>query len=1068
MRVRVSKDKKLSQLGSNGLRPFQNQVYQHRDEKIIVINAMTGAGKSICSQTIALHKLADGQIKRVIIAVPQKSIGVNFREYPVAAFEHADKYRVSLDLIDTNNTTERLQQFLEHGEGICICTHSTLIASAPSESQFHDTLLVVDEAHHVSASEEAMNHLGFCVTNSMESSGHTLLMTATPFRSDAAAVVPQGFDYVSSFFSITEFLKDCVHLHGINTEFDIHECDSYLERINEIDFSRKTAIYIPVTDSYEVRGLFDKESKQEHITELVNQIGTPQGRDENGFYLVEREGKVLRIADLVNDEGEQQEALDSTRKTGECDIVLSMSKAKEGWDYPCIEQVVIVGARGSLSDTLQMIGRGVRDYPGKETCFVRILAQIADVSSEDVREQTSRFLKTVYCAQLLEDIMIPASLFNLRRIPKDDGGQEDILPKVKDAIEDTAINARIGEAIRNLPISVQLGSKSEIQEAVLGIIRKELPDMNEAELEQFERALKTARFIRQEVIQKELSLEFAGTINVDDIDFAVIDDMSHVADAVEVLAKGMGLERFELLRDSLVKDFYETLEEASQAAQKLGCTSGSEYGEEYKKDPRLHSMPMRFYIEDWKTWNDFLGKEEAVEKYATLQEASQSAQKLGLKTKGEYDQYYKRDVRLPAAPYLSYKEDWTNFTEFLGRKKSRRYETLHDASQATQRLGITSNGQYRKEYKQDPLLVVNPHREYASDWESWEYYFGKDKYHSSNYSTVNEASKAAQKLKIRTRKVYQKDKAYKQDPLLPAAPDVFYKKTWTSWSDFLGNESQVSNYISLEEASNSAQRLKFTTQKEYKDNYKQDPHLPYNPDREYKNDWDTWSSFLGKAERIPYYSTVGEASKAAQKLKINSNTQYRAKYKQDPHLPSMPERAYKVEWREDAWTWSRFLGKEESIDKYITIKEASNAARNLGIKTGNEYTKEKAYKRDPQLPASPERTYKKYWKTWSDFLGTNKKLEATEGKETIELKEHKKKERNTSLVKKIKQKRLAETGKLACDDCGFSFDDEGFDYIQAHHDSKRHAELAAEGEVVSEDDFRLLCPNCHIIAHKKF
>ncbi|WDE98528.1 integrase repeat-containing protein [Lentisphaera profundi] len=723
MHIRISEDKKLSKLESNGLRPFQNQVYEHRDEKIIVINAMTGAGKSICSQTIALYKLAEEQVKRVIIAVPQKSIGVNFREYPVKAFEHAEKYHVSLDLIDGTDTTSRLKQFFKSGTGICICTHASLVSAQVNVDQFDDCLLVIDEAHHVSASEDLMNHLGISVNNCMSSKGHTVLMTATPFRSDAASIVPSGFDYASSFFSITEFLSSCKHLRGINTEFDLHECDSYLDRINEIDFSRKTAIYIPVTGSYESRDVFDKNSKENHISSVMEKIGIPKGRDEFGFYLLERKGRLLRVADLVNDEGPQQAALDDTRKTGECDIVLSMSKAKEGWDYPCIEQVVIIGARGSLSDTLQMIGRGVRDYEAKETCYVRILAQIADVESEEVREQTARFLKTVYCAQLLEDIMIPAKLFNLKRIPKENGEQENILPAVKEAIEDPAINARIGEAMRNLPTSIQLGNSSEIKEAILNIIRTEQAQFSEDEVAQFERALKLCRHLRSEVIKKDLSLEFAGTINVDDIDFAVIDDVSHVSQAVAVLAKGMGLEGFESLRTSLANDFYETLEEASTAVQKLEIKGRVEYQKagRYKEDLRLTANPDRVYKNQWDkenwTWEKFLGNEEKVNPYPTLHEALLAVQKLGIRSSTEYINRYKEDPKLPSSPWRCYDgqyRDKFNWNKFLNQTEI--YPTLQEAHTAVKKLGIKSSREYIKDkiYKKDTRLPAEPRLKYKS------------------------------------------------------------------------------------------------------------------------------------------------------------------------------------------------------------------------------------------------------------------------------------------------------------------------------------------------------------------
>ena len=96
------------------------------------------------------------------------------------------------------------------------------------------------------------------------------------------------------------------------------------------------------------------------------------------------------------------------------------------------------------------------------------------------------------------------------------------------------------------------------------------------------------------------------------------------------------------------------------------------------------------------------------------------------------------------------------------------------------------------------------------------------------------------------------------------------------------------------------------------------------------------------------YATIEEASKAAIKLGIKTQSEYLKRYMEDPRLPSQPHAVYHDDWQAFG-TWYGFLGNDIP-DYYPTIEEASKAAINLGIKTQSEY--HKRYKEDPKLNAS--------------------------------------------------------------------------------------------------------------------
>ena len=99
---------------------------------------------------------------------------------------------------------------------------------------------------------------------------------------------------------------------------------------------------------------------------------------------------------------------------------------------------------------------------------------------------------------------------------------------------------------------------------------------------------------------------------------------------------------------------YVTYAEASEAAQRLGFKTKAEYQNGCKQDPKLPFSPNQVYAEDWGGWYVFLGTKRPEEKYATYAEAAEAAQRLGFKTMAEFQKGYKRDPKLPFHPERFY------------------------------------------------------------------------------------------------------------------------------------------------------------------------------------------------------------------------------------------------------------------------------------------------------------------------------------------------------------------------------------------------------------------------------
>jgi len=321
---------------------------------------------------------------------------------------------------------------------------------------------------------------------------------------------------------------------------------------------------------------------------------------------------------------------------------------------------------------------------------------------------------------------------------------------------------------------------------------------------------------------------------------------------------------------------YATYAEASEAAQRLGFKSSNEYVRGYRQDPRLTSVPSRIYADDWVDWYEFLATKPPGEKYTTYAEASEVSQRLGLTSQSEYRKGHRQDPKLPSKPEKTYCEKWVDWYDFLGTERpgEKFYATYAEASEAAQRLSLTSQSEYREEYHQDSKLPSNPYKAYADDWVDWYDFLAKGR----KYATYAEASKAAQRLGFTCINEYLSD--YRQDPRLPSTPYQTYVEDWVDWYDFLDTERPGEQFYSTyAEASEAAQRLGFTTQPNYVKGYQQDLKLPSSPQALYAEKWSSWPLFLGNErafdpELLTFYPRFWEAIQRYVEAGTNQTSKY--------------------------------------------------------------------------------------------------------------------------------------------------------------------------------------------------
>ena len=161
---------------SHGMREMQERAFAARNAQYLLLKAPPASGKSRALMFLGLDKLYNQGIKKVIVAVPERTIGGSFDRTDLtshgffADWEFNPDYNLCTPGGETSRVTAFKNFLADKTQTILICTHATLrfAFDAVDESVFNDTLLAIDEFHHVSSEEN--NRLG----EVLYSSGRTI------------------------------------------------------------------------------------------------------------------------------------------------------------------------------------------------------------------------------------------------------------------------------------------------------------------------------------------------------------------------------------------------------------------------------------------------------------------------------------------------------------------------------------------------------------------------------------------------------------------------------------------------------------------------------------------------------------------------------------------------------------------------------------------------------------------------------------------------------------------------------------------------------------------------------
>ena len=431
-----------SKTNSLGQRPMQARVYEARAAQFLLLKAPPAAGKSRALMFLALDKLENQGVKKVVVAVPETSIGSSFRSTDLtshgfwADWNVEPQWNLCLsgeDGMAKSQKVKAFEAFMDSDARVIVCTHATFrfafdaIEKARGVEAFDDFLIAVDEFHHVAAADD--NRLGEILRKLLaREKAHMMAMTGSYFRGDSVPVLRPEDEarFKSITYSYYEQLEGYEHLKSLGISYSFYR-GRYISAIPDVlDTDRKTIVHIPHRGSAEAFG-----EKHDEVGLIMGAIGEHVGRDpDTGFDLVKRasDGKVLKIADLVDDgDGRsrikaalQAEAKGSDGKRDDeadrakVDIIIALGMAKEGFDWPWCEHALTIGYRNSLTEIVQIIGRATRDAPGKPHAQFTNLVAEPGVETTVVADAVNDMLKAISGAMLMEQVLAPNFKFYRR------------------------------------------------------------------------------------------------------------------------------------------------------------------------------------------------------------------------------------------------------------------------------------------------------------------------------------------------------------------------------------------------------------------------------------------------------------------------------------------------------------------------------------------------------------------------------------------------------------------------------------------------------------------------------
>jgi hypothetical protein len=563
-----------------GMRDMQAKAFAARSAQYLLLKAPPASGKSRALMFLGLDKLFNQGLKKVIVAVPERSIGASFASTRLTEYGFFVDWEVNdtYNLCTPGGESSKVKTFVKLMDDptatILICTHATLrfAFDALEEQQFNNVLLAIDEFHHVSADVD--NRLGEVLRSIMNhTNAHIIAMTGSYFRGDSVPVLQAEDEarFTPVTYNYYEQLNGYTYLKTLGIGYHFYQ-GRYLSAISQIlDTNKKTILHIPNVNAGE-----STKQKHDEVNFILDSIGDVEKQDsETGVLFVRRktDGTIIKVADLVNDTPKDRDKivayLREIKSADDMDLIIALGMAKEGFDWPFCEHALTIGYRGSLTEIIQIIGRATRDSSNKTHAqFTNLIAQ-PDAADGEIKLSVNNMLKAITASLLMEQVLAPNFKFKTKHWGQDEepipgtihirGFKEPSSKRVKDIVESDLNDLKASILQDSTLLKVLPGEfiDPEVINKVLipRVIRTKYPDLSDEQVEEVRQHVVADAAIKsgeiKEVGDKKFVRMAGKFVNIEDLHIDLIDRINPFQKAFEVLSKSVTASLLKVIQETI-------------------------------------------------------------------------------------------------------------------------------------------------------------------------------------------------------------------------------------------------------------------------------------------------------------------------------------------------------------------------------------------------------------------------------------------------------------------------------------------------------------------------------------
>jgi superfamily II DNA or RNA helicase len=578
--VNYQKTGNSTKINTMGMREMQTRAFESRDAQYLLLKAPPASGKSRALMFLALDKLVNQGIKKVIVAVPERSIGSSFSKTDLkkdgffANWEPNDNYNLCTPGDDgSKSKVKAFHKFMDSEEQLLICTHATLRFACEEldEAKFNNTLVAIDEFHHVSA--DANNRLGELLKSIMnKSTAHIVAMTGSYFRGDSVPILTPENEakFTKVTYNYYEQLNGYNFLKSLGIGYHFYTGKYTSAILDVLDTDKKTILHIPNVNSGE-----STKDKHNEVNFILDAIGDVIKQDsDTGVIHIKRhsDGKLLKVADLVEDSSRERDKivnyLRNSKEVDDMDLIIALGMAKEGFDWPFCEHALTVGYRGSLTEIIQIIGRCTRDSNNKTHAQFTNLIASPEAIQDDVKLATNNMLKAITASLLMEQVLAPNFKFKTRLDNDDEeakpgeikirGFKAPSSKRVKDIVESDLNDLKASILQDDSMLKAMPGNiDPEVINKVLipKIIRIKYPELTDEEIEEIRQYVVVDSVIKSGEIKEVGDQRFIRMadkfVNIEDLHIDLIDTINPFQKAFEILSKSVTTKVLKIIQDTI-------------------------------------------------------------------------------------------------------------------------------------------------------------------------------------------------------------------------------------------------------------------------------------------------------------------------------------------------------------------------------------------------------------------------------------------------------------------------------------------------------------------------------------